>query len=136
MTRLNLLIIVSLITVTAQATPNHLAGFEQTTECAALMAVISQQQQGQLSAKQAVFEKIGYTLGKAENHRQDGNIKSNTEKTYQQKVLALYQNLPTLNTKQRQEKQQHYQQCLKDAELYDPKTQIPALIEKAKQQRP
>lgn len=130
-----ILLCLSLASGLCYSQENHLKGFEKTTDCAALMAVISQRQQGELSARQVVFEKIGYTLGKAENHRQDGQLKANTQNTYQQKVLALYQRLTNVKNAERQIQQQ-YQQCLKDAELYDPKTQIPALIEKARQQQP
>lgn len=130
-----LLVFASSLTHSANANTAHREGFAKTTDCAALMAVASQKPEGELSAQQAVFEKIGFTLGKAENYRQDGKLQGNTETTYQNKVLTLFQNWPQLSPKQLAQKQKDYQQCIKDAELYDPKTQIPALIEKARQQQ-
>lgn len=103
--------------------------FNQAIYCAALMGVY--QQILQQSVTEQVKSAVGFTLGHASNINNDHKLGKNTQQAFAQKTLTLYTNLTADSV---DSKATEYERCASEAKLYDPKTQIPALIEKAKTQ--
>lgn len=103
--------------------------FDQAIYCAALMGVYQQLVQQSVSPK--IKSAIGFTLGHANNINHDHNLGKNTEQAFQRQTLKLYTQLDNnaLNAQKAD-----FESCVNEAKLYDLKTQIPALIEKAKAQ--
>lgn len=103
--------------------------FDDAIYCAALIALEEQIEHGKISTNGKPFKWIGLTLGQANNYKVDGKLTASTEEQYRSQALALF--LQHKQTKTTLDQQAH-DDCVEQAQIYDPETQMETLLKKAK----
>lgn len=107
--------------------------FEQSVDCAALMAAMESSLHGRLAPESPVFSLIGYTLGYAQE--QAGKAKldpASVRPAYDLKVITYYQQFTHDPEGSRARYREHHARCIATARRYDPHTLLQAAFEDAR----
>lgn len=105
-------------------------------DCAGLIANASRINKTDFSAGSETFQQVTYSLGQAEAHAMDAGLSSGKVKSlYDKKTLHYYILLSKKPQLLEQDFAPKIQECQQHLRLYNPETQMRAVMEKAQKMR-
>ena len=118
----------------ALSSEEHKNKMHHIIECASLIANVSRINKHDFSAGSEAFQQVTYSLGQAEAHAIDAGLNSRLVKSmYDKRTLHYYVLLANNPQRLKQDLASEIEQCQQQLRLYNPKTQMQAVMEQAQE---